>query len=250
VRQNVRFGGRRGDTDELLERLRIGHLAHARPAAISGGERQRVALARALARGPKALLLDEPLSALDPHTRAHVRVELHDLLADLGLPTLLVTHDFEDAAALAGRVGVLVGGSLRQLAAPADLVAAPSDAFVASLAGGNVLRGVARPGPVGLTEVELDGGERLLSADEGHGPVSVVIYPWEVAVAREAPDESALNRVRGRIGSVVAVGNRVRVRVGPLTAEVTKASAERLGLERGETVLAVFKATGTRLLPS
>jgi molybdate transport system ATP-binding protein len=249
VLQNVRFGGRR-DAEALLERLRIGHLARARPAEISGGERQRVALARALARDPKALLLDEPLAALDSHTRAEVRVELHDLLAELGLPALLVTHDFEDAAALADRVGVLVAGRLRQLAAPADLVAAPADAFVASLAGGNVLRGVATPRPDGLTDVELDGGERLVSTDEARGPVSLVVYPWEIALALEAPDESALNRVRGPVSSVVRIGNRVRVRVGPLTAEITAASAERLGLERGRPVVAVFKATGTRLVAS
>ena len=117
VEQNVAFGGRRR-VPELLKRLRISHLAKARPPQLSGGERQRVALARALAREPKVLLLDEPLAALDAHTRSVVRVELGELLAELDLPTLLVTHDFEDAAALAGRVGVLVAGRLRQLAAP------------------------------------------------------------------------------------------------------------------------------------
>ena len=87
------------------------------------------------------LLLDEPLAALDAHTRAVVRVELGELLAELGLPTLVVTHDFEDAAALAGRVGVLVAGQLRQLAAPAELVSSPADPFVAELAGGNACTG-------------------------------------------------------------------------------------------------------------
>ncbi len=109
VRRNVAFGGRER-VDELLERFRISHLAQARPADLSGGERQRVALARALARDPAVLLLDEPLSALDAHTRGVVRAELAELLAELRLPTLLVTHDFEDAAALADRVGVIVEG--------------------------------------------------------------------------------------------------------------------------------------------
>ena len=96
--------------DEYLERFRISHLADARPTELSGGERQRVALARALARDPGVLLLDEPLSALDAHTKVAVRGELQELLREFGLPTLLVTHDYEDAAALADRVGVIVDG--------------------------------------------------------------------------------------------------------------------------------------------
>ncbi|HEY2569924.1 MAG TPA: ATP-binding cassette domain-containing protein, partial [Solirubrobacteraceae bacterium] len=106
VRQNVAYGGS-ARAEELMERLRIGRLAGAHPGQLSGGERQRVALARALAREPGVLLLDEPLSALDPHTKTAVRGELAALLADLQLPTLVVTHDYEDAVALASTVGVL-----------------------------------------------------------------------------------------------------------------------------------------------
>jgi len=93
VRQNVEYA-RRHAADEYLERFRIAHLATARPGELSGGERQRVALARALAREPAVLLLDEPLSALDAHTKTTVRAELHELLAGLDIPVLLVTHDF------------------------------------------------------------------------------------------------------------------------------------------------------------
>ena len=89
VHQNVAFGGKER-AGELLERFRISHLARTRPGDLSGGERQRVALARALARDPGVLLLDEPLSALDAHTKATVRAELQDLLAGSGLPTVLV----------------------------------------------------------------------------------------------------------------------------------------------------------------
>jgi ABC-type sulfate/molybdate transport systems ATPase subunit len=246
VERNVAFGGR---VDGLLERLHIDHLADARPGELSGGERQRVALARALARQPSVLLLDEPMSALDPHTRAEVRAELHAILGDLALPTLLVTHDFEDAATLADRVGVLVEGRLRQVAPPAELVAEPADAFVAALAGGNVLQGVART-KGGLTEVTLVDGGVVWSTDEREGPVTVLVYPWDVALARVAAVDSSLNHVQARITSLVLVGNRVRVRVGALTAEVTAASAERLALAPGEPVVASFKATATRLLPS
>jgi molybdate transport system ATP-binding protein len=248
VEGNVAFGGR-ARARELLERLEIQSLARARPRELSGGERQRVALARALAREPRVLLLDEPTAALDAHTRAGVRAELEQLLRELDLPTLLVTHDFEDAAALANRVGVLVAGELRQLAPPADLVAAPADGFVATLAGGTLVEGVARASRDGLTEVRLPDGAVVYSTDTATGPVSVIVYPWEVSLALEPAVDSALNHVRGEVASVTPVGNRVRVRVGALTAEVTAASAEHLGLAPGRPVVASFKATATRLLP-
>ena len=249
MRRNVGFGGGRARVDELLERFRIAHLARARPGELSGGERQRVGLARALARDPSVLLLDEPLSALDAHTRAAVRLELAGLLRDFGLPTLLVTHDFEDAAVLADRVGVLLDGRLLQVGTPAELVHAPADGFVASLTGGNLLPGLARPLPNGLTEVALDSGGIVLSAAAGSGRVGVVVQPWDVSVGRAVADDSALNHVESAIAGIVPLGNRVRVRIGPLTAEITAASAERLALRPGERAVATFKATSTRLVP-
>jgi molybdate transport system ATP-binding protein len=247
VEQNVAFGG--GRSDRLLRRLGIEQLAKAKPAELSGGERQRVALVRALARSPQVLLLDEPMAALDPHTRGGVRAELHDLLRELALPTLLVTHDFEDAAALADRVGVLAEGRLRQVGPPADLLGAPADPFVARLAGANVLPGVASQAANGLTGVRLDAGPTIFAADEAAGRTDVVVYPWDVSLAREAPDDSALNHVRDEIVSVTPLGNRARVRLKLLTAEITTASLERLGLAPGEPVVASFKATQARLLP-
>ncbi len=247
VRQNVAYAGR-GRVDEFLERFRITHLADARPTELSGGERQRVALARALARNPGVLLLDEPMAALDAHTKIAVRGELQELLHELALPTLLVTHDYEDAAALVDRIGVIVEGKLRQLASPQELVSHPADGFVASFTGANLLRGTARAGANGLTEIELDDGELVFSVDRGKGPVEVVVYPWDVTIGYTAETGSASNAVRGRIRSLVHVSNRVRVKVGPITAEVTAASAERLGLEVGAMAVASFKATGTRLV--
>jgi molybdate transport system ATP-binding protein len=247
VRRNVAFASPER-ASELLGRLGLERLAERRPHELSGGERQRVALARALAREPLLLLLDEPLAALDAATKAAVRSELHALLRERQRPALLVTHDFEDAAALAERVGVLVGGRLRQVATPAELVASPADPFVASLTGANVVRGLARV-QAGLTEVELEDGAFVRSAETASGPVAVVVYPWEVTLARERPDDSALNALAGEVVSVVSLGNRVRVRVGALTAEVTAASADRLDLRPGQRAVALFKATGTRLLP-
>ena len=248
VQANVGYGGK-DRVEELLERFRISHLARTRPGELSGGERQRVALARALARDPGVLLLDEPLAALDAHTKADVRVELQELLRGFELPTLIVTHDYEDAAALADTVGVIVDGDLRQLGSPRDLVSQPRDPFVASLTGANLLRGRAQRVENGLTGVRLESGELVYSTDPGDGEVGVVVYPWDVSVGRVQAEDSAMNLLRGEIASIVHLGNRVRVRVGPLTAEVTSASAERLELARGGPAFVSFKATGTRLVP-
>jgi molybdate transport system ATP-binding protein len=195
------------------------------------------------------ILLDEPLSALDAHTKGTVRAELQELLHELALPTILVTHDFEDAAALSDQVGVIVDGRLRQFGSPTELVDRPTDAFVASFTGANLLRGTARRLDDDMTIVQLDSGELVYSTEWGEGEVGVVVYPWEVSVGRLHQQDSAMNLIEGEIRSVVAVGNRTRVRVGPITAEVTASSAEKLELARGGTAFATFKATGTRLIP-
>jgi molybdate transport system ATP-binding protein len=248
VAENVGFGGG-ARTDELMARFGIERLARLKPGELSGGERQRVALARALSRDPGVLLLDEPLAALDSHTRARVRGELRGLLAGLGIPTLVVTHSFEDAAALTDRIGVLVEGRLIQTGTPAELVAAPKTPFVADFTGANLLPGRARAGGDGLTEVVLADGSLIVSTDELTGEVGAVIHPWEIGIARGMPLDSMQNHVRGAIESLVPVANRIRIRVGPLTAEITAESAARLGLAPGEGVVASFKASGTRLIP-
>ena len=196
------------------------------------------------------LLLDEPLAALDAHTRRRCAAELQELLHGSSLPTLLVTHDYEDAAALAddGR------RARRRPAAPArdagGVVARPARPFVASFTGANLLHGRVR-GPAdsdGLTAVRLEGGDRVYSTDAAEGEVGVVVYPWDVSLGQVPAEGSALNLLSGEVASVVQVGNRLRVRIGPLTAEVTAASAERLALEPGRTAFASFKATATRLV--
>jgi len=178
VAGNVRFAGKRERRD-LLERFGIRHLTHVRPSLLSGGERQRVALARALAREPRVLLLDEPFGALDTITRQQVRDELADLLAKFELPTLLVTHAFEDAAVLADRVGVIDAGRLVQIATPTELLCNPANAMVAALTGANVIEGNATPSPSGSI-VCLGGSGELASSTSAEGPVTVAVHPWEL----------------------------------------------------------------------
>jgi molybdate transport system ATP-binding protein len=212
VRENVAFSGADGATvGSLLARLGIAQLAGERPARLSGGERQRVALARALARQPQVLLLDEPLAALDAHTRRVVRDELATELRTFGIPTLLVTHDFSDAAALADRVAVIVDGTLRQLATPAELLTAPADRFVVALTGGSVVRGTQHPG-----RVELEAG----------GELEVAVYPWDIAVR---PGAGPAGTLSGTVAATTIDSGRLRVRVDDWIGEAESVD----GLEPG-----------------
>jgi molybdate transport system ATP-binding protein len=237
----------------LLDRFGVAELADARPATLSGGERQRVAVARALALEPDVLLLDEPLSALDTRTRAAAGRELAAVLRESGVPALLVTHDFTEAALLGDRVGVMDGGRVVQQGTPAELAATPASAFVADFTGAVVLAGHAHPGPDGLTRVALEGGGVVVSTDAGDGPVAVSVYPWEIALAPDGahPGGSAQNRLEVSVVSITTVGNRVRVGLAapqPLTAEITEPAMRELALAPGARAVATWKAAATRLL--
>ena len=253
LREGTRTERRRRARDALA-RFGIDHLADTRPRTLSGGERQRVALARALVAQPRALLLDEPLSALDARTRAQAARELGAVLRATEVPALLVTHDFAEAALLGDRVGIVDAGQIVQLGTAAALAAAPASAFVADFAGAVVLTGVARPGERGLTVVELGEGQEVRSTDTRTGEVAATVFPWEIALepAGAAHDDTARNRLPAEVTSVTAVGNRVRVGLAaaqPLVAEITLGSADRLTLRPGHRVTAAWKATATRLVP-
>ncbi len=144
VRENVEFGlrtrkvsgaDRERRVGEVLELVQLGALADRYPHQLSGGQQQRVALARALAVRPEVLLLDEPLSALDAKVRASLRDEIRRLQTELGITTMFVTHDQEEALAISDRVGVMSNGRLEQLDTPREVYRRPSNAFVARFVG-------------------------------------------------------------------------------------------------------------------
>lgn len=277
--QNVAYGlrglpraQRRARAHELLERFGLSARADARPRTLSGGERQRVALARTIAPGPRALLLDEPLSALDPRTRAAASRELRTVLRDAAVPAILVTHDYAEAAAFGDRVAVLDAGRIAQEGTPAQLAATPSSPFVADFTGAVVLTGSARR-ETGVTVVDLDGGGTVTSTDDATGPVAASVFPWEItlepttgtsavpsgpgstsgtsAVASGPGPTTARNRLAATIVSVTVAGGRARVGLTagqPLVAEISEASATELALRPGTEVVATWKAAATRLV--
>jgi ABC-type sulfate/molybdate transport systems ATPase subunit len=239
VEANVAFSGAGADeVAALLERLGLARLAKVRPDGLSGGERQRVALARALARKPRVLLLDEPLAALDAHTRRVVRDELATELRRTGVPTLLVTHDFTDAAALADRVAVIDRGTLRQLGPPGELVASPADAFVVAFTGGTVLHGEATG-----DAVRVEGGGVVRIAAPAEGRVALGVHPWDIEVRPGSASDGALP---GTVEVAVVEGGRVRVRTERWVGEAASAD----GLEPGAPVHGVVRRATVLPTPS
>jgi len=257
VGDNVAFGlhaaGRsrrdaRREAGEWLSRFGLAGLAAAPVRRLSGGEAQRVALARALAPRPEALLLDEPLAALDADRRADVRRELRDHLAAHEGPCVLVTHDPLDAAILADRVVVLEAGQVTHTGSLADLVARPRTPWAAALAGTNLLR--ARADGVHL---HLEAGGVLMAAEAPPTEaVLVAIRPASVALHRAHPEGSPRNVWAATVAEVEGVAERVRVRLDgevALVAEVTTAAVAELGLRPGTEVWASVKATEVLAYP-
>ncbi|MFG3116137.1 ABC transporter permease [Streptomyces sp. NPDC048197] len=242
--------GARRTAQEWLDRLGVGHLAHRRPAQLSGGQAQRVALARALAARPRLLLLDEPLAALDQTTRAHVRHALRGHLAGFDGVCLIVTHDPVEAVSLADRVLVLDDGRALQDAPPAEVTRHPRSPWVARMLGRN-----AWPGTATGDGLALAGGGHLVVADrlpEGARALAV-IAPEAVSVHLDKPAGSPRNVWPGTVREITSAGSRLRILITSphapdLVAEITPAAALELGLADGVPVWTGIKATEVSLV--
>jgi molybdate transport system ATP-binding protein len=231
-----------------LDRVGLAGYAAARPRALSGGQAQRVALARAMVGDPQLLLLDEPLAALDAATRTEVRRDLRRHLASFDGTRLLVTHDPLEAMALADRLVVLENGNVTQAGTPTEVREHPRSRYVAELVGVNLFRGLA-DGAI----IALEGGGRLVAADDHRGEVFAAVHPHAVALHRRAPEGTPRNVWAGTAGAVEVVGDRVRVLVTgavPIVAEVTPAAAAELQLADGGQVWASVKATEVSVYPA
>ncbi len=190
VRENVEFGlrmrrvataERRARAEESLEMVGLGHLAGRYAHQLSGGQQQRVALARALVTRPRVLLLDEPLSALDAKVRVQLRDEIRRIQTDLGITTLFVTHDQEEALAVADRVAVMREGNIEQIGTPEELYTKPSSPFVANFVGlSNQIPARVAGGKVHVHGEQLD---LINHADEG--PAVAYVRPEDIMLGAQ-----------------------------------------------------------------
>ena len=242
ARQNVAFGLRlrrvgAAQRDkramEMLDLVGLSTQADRYPHQVSGGQQQRIALARALAIEPQVLLLDEPLSALDAKVRAQLRDQIRRIQLEVGITTLFVTHDQEEALAIADRVGVMKDGRLEQLASPTEVYSRPATPFVAEFVGlTNRLPGEVRDGKVTVRGCTLP----LVEAATANGQVMALVRPEAVTLASRAVSESG--PLTGTVIAVTFLGatSRVTVDLGDTTLMAQLPTSDAAELPAGSRV--------------
>jgi len=262
VRQNVAYGlesarAKRADVsrrvNELLGMVGLGDQGHKYPAQLSGGQQQRVALARALATSPGLLLLDEPLSALDAKVRVYLRHEIKQLQRRLGVTTVMVTHDQEEALTMADRIVVMNHGVVEQIGTPLTIYREPASPFVADFIGimNFVVGTVVGPDAVRFGQLVLS-----CSAD-GFAPgaaVTLAVRPEDVVV-QDAPGGAA-NAFKAQVEALVFLGSFFRADLAGeamggarLRADLPVDLVRRLGLAEGATVSVVVPRERIRIYP-
>jgi len=199
---------------DVLELVGLSRFANRYASQMSGGQQQRVALARALAISPQVLLLDEPLSALDAKVRARLRDEIRRVQLDIGITTLFVTHDQEEALAIADRVGVMQSGKIEQLGPPTEIYSRPASPFVAEFVG--LTNRI--PGEVKFGAVEVRGTQLpMVQKDVPSGPAVALVRPEAITITSNGDMSSG-----PLVGTVIAVAflgatSRVTVDLGDIT---------------------------------
>src|SRR5580700_5567825 len=241
VERNVGYGLRRLKLDaavqkqriqEALDMVQLGHLGKRKPHQLSGGQRQRVALARALIRRPKVLLLDEPLSALDKKLREKTQFELMDLQHQVGITFIVVTHDQEEAMALATRIAVMNRGQVVQVGTPAQIYEFPCSRFVADFVGTtNLFEGTVSSSDPGLITVRCAeiGGE-LVVDDAGHFSVGqrvwVALRPEKARLGKQPVSAARVNQLRGTVWELGYLGNHSIYQIKTATGKVVTVFAQ------------------------
>ena len=234
--------------------LHIDHLLHRSPATLSGGEQQRVALARALIVKPRLLLMDEPFSALDPQTRRQARMLLKRAIEETRTTVIHISHDLEDAWALAGKVAVLRDGRCLQFGTTEEVFNRPATPFIAGFVGSNILDGTVQKCAGGLSTVGVN-GFTLVSGDEAApgAEVKLAVRPENIVVVKERPSVCPdLNALDATLDTVVKEGTTcvLQLRSGDTHIDVLVANnaIERLDLREGDRLYALINKDNVRIV--
>lgn len=238
-----------GKLQRMTELLNISGLLKRHTSTLSGGEQQRVALARALINEPEVLLLDEPLSALDPRSKEMFQQELKGIHQKTKTTVIHITHDFNEAFLLADRIGIMQSGKLIEVGASEELFKRPKSSFVAEFLGmENIYHGIISEkengGIVNIGSIEISGVTSL------KGKVNVAIRPEDIIISKETFHSSARNALQGKIISMVPQGLMVKLKLDvgiPLSVVLTEKSREDLNIKAGDQVTAIFKSTAVHI---
>jgi len=231
---------------ELLQLMKISHLAERYPRSLSGGEKQRVALARALALSPRVLLLDEPLSSLDAQTAKYLRTELKQLQRKLGITTIYVTHDLAEAEEMADRIAVIQEGQLQQVAKPEEVFFYPINEAVSDFIGAPNILHCDRCQSLGQGVMEASCGTMsIILPDDGSPVRRIALFPRDIYVSETMPPGPSVNRYRGVITAIKPLGDGIRLEVAvgehKLLAELPHHIFEDMDLGIGKEVFLILK---------
>ncbi len=259
VKDNIVFGLKlrkqtKQETEAALDwvarLLDVSHLLNRKPDTLSGGEQQKVALARALSIKPEVLLLDEPLSALDPETREGVQKELRQLHNRLKVTTIHVTHDFEEAIALGNHIAVLGEGCIKQVGTPEQIFRQPNSEFIARFAmARNIFAGEVIDRGDGTTVFGTEDTELAVVTDL-RGKLHASVRPEDILISPELLHSSARNSFCGVITNIADRGSTLYLTVNlppDFICLVTRRSFEEMGLAEGQKVYITFKASATHI---
>lgn len=236
---------------EISRTLGIQNLLYRDISTLSGGEAQRVALARALILKPKILLLDEPLSALDPNIQERVREEIKEIHNKFGITTIHITHNREEAIILADRIAIMENGKIHQIGNPQEIFRKPATRFVAEFVGiQNIFSGrISHNGQVEIKGLTEKVGP-IFTASDLKGKVTIALRPEDIIITPTRVSTSARNEFKGRVTSMKDLGTVVRVDVNvgrDFMVKVTKQSLDELGITIGSEVYLMFKAAAVHV---
>jgi putrescine transport system ATP-binding protein len=255
VWDNIAFGLRRAgmprdeiaaQVEAMLKLVQLGKFGQRKPHQLSGGQQQRVALARSLAKKPQLLLLDEPLGALDKKLREETQIELVNIIENVGVTCVMVTHDQEEAMTMASRLAVMSEGRFLQVGAPGDIYETPATRFVADFIGNvNLMEGTLSDDQVDHVIIDCADCQHYV----GHGitgtegmPVTVALRPEKIRIGREllppqdGEPEGGLNRVKGTVKDLSYFGSFTVYHLTLASGMVIKISASNTERHRADSL--------------